>query len=266
MLLPYLSLSILILLLSPPLYQTRESSKYLTNQLESIFITGQSCHFANPLWFVFVLYMLSILFYFTPKNTITYIGVVSLASAVLTQILPNQYFAMATVCACLPFFSLGYILKKHPQILTWLQFKRSIGFMLFSVTLYLTDRYVLHHNIALRYNELGNIFIFYGAGIAGCLGLMGFFQNFRWDKIQVLANSFAFISRNSLIILGTQYFILQVILKSDYFTWLHSQSLIFIFRFFLLTGLEILLIYLFRVHFATFIGKEKIPQKELFSK
>ena len=138
--------------------------------------------------------------------------------------------------------------------------------MLFSVTLYLTDRYVLHHNIALRYNELGNIFIFYGAGIAGCLGLMGFFQNFRWDKIQVLANSFAFISRNSLIILGTQYFILQVILKSDYFTWLHSQSLIFIFRFFLLTGLEILLIYLFRVHFATFIGKEKIPQKELFSK
>ena len=264
LLLPYFSLSLLILLLSPPLYQGG-GVNYLIEQITSIFISGQSCQYANPLWFVFVLYMLSIIFFFVPKKVYG-IVIISLLTAILTILLPNQYFAIGTVCACLPFFSLGFLLKMNTQLIHKLQFKKSTCFIILSIILYLIDRYVLHHDIALRYNMLGNIFLFYGAAITGCFGLIGFFQNFQWNKIPILSNGLAFISRNSLIILGTQYFILQVILQYNYFSWLHNQILIFALRFFILIGIEMILIYLFRIHFSAVLGKEKISRKDLFRK
>ena len=122
LLLPYISLSIVFLLLDWNIYSDFD---YLLFDLKRIFISGVSAYKSQPLWFVFTLYVVCLLYYPFHQFGNRYpwffpflAGIFILTSYIISR--NNIYlpFNLGTAISAMPFFICGVASKKIVFIIT----------------------------------------------------------------------------------------------------------------------------------------------------
>ncbi len=286
LLLPYIFLSLLFAFLDPRLYDIsliernndichqylcpsdiQSSIDYLKMELVSIFVWGYNS-ISGPLWFVFVLFYTSVLFFCVhhiSKGNIKIL--IGYALFCLTAgwccysydiVLP---FKIATILTASFFFALGYLCKSAIGVLN-----RTSAVRLLLIALFLLPIYVYAVNIngytALHTNTLGSNFFFYILStVSGIFLIVSAFIAFgkivTKSMVQgVLKN----IARNALIVLAVHHWTLQCcriflyeLTAKSYYPWLATLIMIVV---------TIIAIPLFRTRLYRLIGKEKISVRE----
>lgn len=263
-LLPYLSFSILFLIIDWNLYLTPIAT--LKDSLYRIFILGNSTPKAGPMWFVFVLYMLSIIQY--PISKLKYKIEVLIVLIILSVLSWYSFttsivdvFSFKKIFSCIPFFSLGFLMKKQLNVLLSISFKKRI---IISITLFLLFYYF--NNVlkgGMFWENSNNFLSFYLPSFLGILAITILFSIFNtkncFNKFLII------ISKNALVILGTHGFIL-IVQELIFRNYIDLNSYVFFyFRTIMLIVLEILSIYICNKYLYFFLGKKQKNFKESFS-
>lgn len=268
LLLPYISFSFLFLFLDWNLYL---EDGYWGASMKKIFIEALSSSKSEPLWFVFTLYLICIIYYpfhrWIERNKFYYIvlsGVFILLSYIITYTGIYLPFNLGTAISAMPFFVWGVCSKELILKITTISFLPKVlligAFLSVYTLLYFT------YNIGgyLFGNHIENYFMFYFLAILGIIWLccvcselaklpgkiMGIFEN---------------IARNALVILGTHMYILfievYIVNKMDDL----NRYIAFIAVFVILVLSEIICIGLFNKYFYFLMGKKKLSFKESLS-
>ncbi len=315
LLLPYIWLSLLFLALDPVIYNFSLYTKapkmvvlntypVITNVTEyigwnfaKIFVAGKSSIGSGPIWFVFTLYSISLMFYGVQKFALL------LSSRAPTRNLPCahkiqnpalQKIIIAIVTAacfasgwalfrnhirlplgierdltCLGFFAMGWLSKDfingcHPSRRANV-LKLFIAIAAFALYAYFESP---NPNFSIMNNDLGKTFWgFFASSIFGIIGLVATFQLSEKlpdvAPIRIVKGVLRNISRNALIILAVHWWILLVI-RLTCKTYLDKPALVWI-PFFIVIAFTVGAIPLFRSKFYKVIGKEKITAKESLS-
>ena len=248
LLVPYILLSLLFLALDPVLYNFNLFPKaprmtvmnirpeiagvwdYIYWNLAKIFVAGKSSIGSGPLWFVFTLYSVSLLFYGVqkvansmkaPRAATIVIAIASLAGGWLLYVnhirLPLGIERDLTV---LFFFACGWLSKEPIRNKLCVKGKKGIPWSLVAATS--ITAFILYAafeapdpNFSIMNNDLGkSLPIFVASSIFGIAGLVTAFV--AADKIPNIGPIRLFkgilrnISRNALVILAVHWYILLV--------------------------------------------------------
>ena len=248
LLVPYILLSLLFLALDPVLYNFNLFPKaprmtvmnirpeiagvwdYIYWNLAKIFVAGKSSIGSGPLWFVFTLYSVSLLFYGVqkvansmkaPRAATIVIAIASLAGGWLLYVnhirLPLGIERDLTV---LFFFACGWLCKEPIRNKLCVKGKKGIPWSLVAATS--ITAFILYAafeapdpNFSIMNNDLGkSLPIFVASSIFGIAGLVTAFV--AADKIPNIGPIRLFkgilrnISRNALVILAVHWYILLV--------------------------------------------------------
>lgn len=248
LLVPYILLSLLFLALDPVLYNFNLFPKaprmtvmnirpeiagvwdYIYWNLAKIFVAGKSSIGSGPLWFVFTLYSVSLLFYGVqkfansmkaPRAATIVIAIASLAGGWLLYVnhirLPLGIERDLTV---LFFFACGWLSKEPIRNKLCVKGKKGIPWSLVAATS--ITAFILYAafeapdpNFSIMNNDLGkSLPIFVASSIFGIAGLVTAFV--AADKIPDIGPIRLFkgilrnISRNALVILAVHWYILLV--------------------------------------------------------
>ncbi len=243
LLVPYILLSLLFLALDPVLYNFDLFPKaprmvimnirpeiatvwdYIYWNLAKIFVAGKSSIGSGPLWFVFTLYSVSLIFYgvqkIVPKKFIFFVSLASLAGGWILYAnhirLPLGIERDLTV---LFFFANGWLSKgaapfsssgstRNP--------KSSLSLAAATIVSFATYAYleVPDPNFSIMNNDLGkDLRIFVASSVFGIAGLIGAFV--LADKlpnatpVRIIKGILRNISRNALVILAVHWYTLLV--------------------------------------------------------
>lgn len=260
---------------------------YIYWNLAKIFVAGKSSIGSGPIWFVFTLYSISLMFFGVQKTSVILsnaknpvlqkiiIAVIAASSLIAGWLLFKSHIhlplGIERDCTCLAFFALGWLCKEPIKKLG------NINSRVGNVTLLIGTiaAFVLYAIIdeatpwfSIMNNTLGkNIFRFVGSSIFGIAGLIGIFQ--LLSKLPNVAPVAIFkgilrnISRNALIILAVHWWILLV-LRIVFKAELDKPGIAYLSVLVIVAGV-VAAIPLFRNKLYKLIGKEKISVKESLS-
>lgn len=305
LLLPYIWLSLLFLALDPVVWNfewfpkapkmtimntvpvIENVGQYMGWNLAKIFVAGKSSIGSGPLWFVFTLYSISLMFFGVQKTSVILsnaknpvqqkiiVAAIAVCSLIAGWLLFKNHIRLPLGierdCTCLAFFALGWLCKEPIKKLSNISSKAGT----FGIFLGTIVAFVLYAIIdeatpwfSIMNNTLGkNIFRFVGSSIFGIAGLIGIFQ--LLSKIPNVAPVTIFkgilrnISRNALIILAVHWWILLV-LRIVFKAELYKPGIAYLSVLVVVAGV-IAAIPLFRNKLYKLIGKEKISVKESLS-
>lgn len=307
LLLPYIWLSLLFLALDPVVWNFDWFPRapkmtvmnirpeitglwdYLYWNLAKIFVAGKSSIGSGPLWFVFTLYSISLLFFVTQKISVILSGKAtkspSLQKAITAGIaiacLVGGWFlsrnnirlplGIERDLTCLSFFALGWLCKDPIKKLNDIKGTKGNLFLLaltiiaFTLYAFVKDHYPW---FSIMNNTLGKDFIRYvGGSLFGIAGLIGLFQLVSrlpdYIPIRIIKGILRNISRNALIILAVHWWILlilRIVFKSE----LDKPSIVWIAPIIVVAGV-VATIPLFRSKLYKLIGKEEISARESLS-
>ena len=293
LLVPYILLSLLFLAMDPVLYHfakffplspkmsilgihpdIQNVWQYLGWNLAKIFVAGKSSVGAGPLWFVFNLYGVSLLFFAAHKITsgkkmpLLLLAALGMAGGWLS----NRYaihlpWGIERILTTFFFFAMGYISKG---------FIFTLGnakiFLLVASALLFAVLYAFFEtpdpNFSIMNNALGKNFLsFLFSSLTGTWGILSLFllanrfpKVFCFSLFQGILRN---ISRNGMIILAVHWWILLV-LRIVFKAELDKPELAYISIPIVIIGV-ILAIPLFRCKLYRLISKEKISAKESLS-
>lgn len=304
LLLPYIFLSLLFLALDPVVWnfdwfprapkmtimnirpEIANLKDYIGWNFAKIFVAGKSSIGSGPLWFVFTLYSISLIFYFIQnrlsclihRNNIKNFSVALTAAASLAigWILFKNHIRLPLGIerdfTCLSFFAFGWLCKKPIAALQKISLKKIQQVALLFITILL---FVIYFAIeeanpwfSIMNNDLGkNLPVFIFSSIFGIASLIGFFQLFSklpdFKLLKFFKGILRNISRNALIILAVHWWallVLRVIFKTELDKPGIAYLSIFIVIFAILISIP-----LFRCKLYKLIGKEKVNVKESLS-
>ncbi len=310
---PYVALSLLFLLLDPVVWNfdlfprapkmvvlmthpdIHSLKEYIGWNFAKIFVAGKSSIGSGPIWFVFTLYSISLIFYLvqkiasvaikgkpgsnSAKSIIAFFAIASLAAGwTMYKSHIRLPLGIERDCTTLFFFACGYLSKdfikfigKVPKAANW---KKKFfvtlrhGFLLLAcATLCLTLYAIIEHpdpNFSIMNNDLGKSFIRFFAGSAfGIFGLVFAFQFFALFPNNFIKGILRNISRNALVILAVHWWILLV-LRIVFKQQLDKPGTAY-FAFAIVAAVTIAAIPLFRCKLYKLLGKEKISVRESLS-
>lgn len=297
LLLPYIWLSLLFLALDPVIWNfdwfpkapkmvvinTRPEitglADYLYWNLAKIFIAGKSSIGSGPIWFVFTLYSISLMFFGIQKtascvkrSTLSrlIIAVAATASLAAGWAFSRHHFrlplGLERDLTCLAFFALGNLCKEPIKKLGLHSLASAI------VTIAALALYIFFEKpspwFSIMNNDLGkNLPNFLLSSAFGILTLIGFFQLFSklpdFAPARVFKGVLRNISRNALIILAVHWWILldiRIIFKTE----MDKPGTAYLSIPIVALGV-IAAIPLFRCRLYKLLGKEKVSIKESLS-
>lgn len=262
---------------------------YIYWNLAKIFVAGKSSIGSGPLWFVFTLYSISLMFFGVQK----FAGYVSLRLPRCAR--NDKWIIVATMvanfaggwllyrnhirlplgierdCTCLAFFALGWLCKEPIKKLGNVSSKAgTLGIFLGTIAAFVLYAIIDEATpwFSIMNNTLGkNIFRFVGSSVFGIAGLIGLFQLLsklpNVAPIRIIKGILRNISRNALIILAVHWWILlilRIVFKSE----LDKPGIVWIAPIIVVAGV-VATIPLFRSKLYKLIGKEKISVRESLS-
>ncbi|MCQ2105235.1 MAG: acyltransferase [Fibrobacter sp.] len=305
LLLPYIWLSLLFLALDPVVWNfewfprapkmtimntvpnIENVSQYIGWNFAKIFVAGKSSIGSGPLWFVFTLYSISLMFFGVQKTSAILsnaknpvlqkiiIAVIAASSLIAGWLLFKSHIRLPLGierdCTCLAFFALGWLCKEPIKKLgninsrvgnVTLLIGTIVAFVLYAIIDEATPWFSIMNN------TLGkNIFRFVGSSILGIAGLIGIFQLLsklpNVAPIAIFKGILRNISRNALIILAVHWWILLV-LRIVFKAELDKPGIAYLSVLVVVAGV-VATIPLFRNKLYKLIGKEKISAKESLS-
>ncbi|MCQ2125565.1 MAG: acyltransferase family protein [Fibrobacter sp.] len=305
LLLPYIWLSLLFLALDPVVWNfdwfprapkmtimntvpvIENVSQYIGWNFAKIFVAGKSSIGSGPLWFVFTLYSISLMFFGVQKTSVILsnaknpvlqkiiIAAIAASSLIAGWLLFKNHIRLPLGierdCTCLAFFALGWLCKEPIKKLGNVSNKAvTLGIFLGTIVAFVLYAIINEATpwFSIMNNTLGkNIFRFVGSSIFGIAGLIGIFQ--LLSKIPNIAPIAIFkgilrnISRNALIILAVHWWILLV-LRIVFKAELDKPGIAYLSVLVIVAGV-VAAIPLFRNKLYKLIGKEKISVKESLS-
>lgn len=311
LLFPYIILSLLFLALDPVVWNFDLYSKapkmtimnirpeiaslwdYLYWNLAKIFVAGKSSIGSGPLWFIFTLYSISLLFFgvqkiaelitqplrrrfSTPQHCI--IGLIAIVAVGCLiagwQLSKNQIrlpLGLERDCTCLGFFALGWLAKEPiKKIGSITNIKGNIILLVATIAsfalYFITDE--SYPWFSVMNNSLGkNIFQFIGSSLFGIAGLIGLFQLISRipaiAPIRIFRGILRNIARNALIILAVHWWvllILRIVFRAELDKPGIAHLSVPITAFFVFWAIP-----LFRCKLYRLVGKEKISFRESLS-
>lgn len=249
---------------------------YIGWNFAKIFVAGKSSIGSGPLWFVFTLYSISLLFFGAQKlRHKPIIAAVAVSSLIAGWILFKNHIRLPLGierdCTCLAFFALGWLCKEPIKKLNNISSKKgSLGIFLGTIVAFVLYAIIDEATpwFSIMNNTLGkNIFRFVGSSVFGIAGLIGIFQLLskipNVTPIAIVKGILRNISRNALIILAVHWWILLV-LRIMFKAELDKPGIAYLSVLVVITGV-IAAIPLFRNKLYKLIGKEKISVKESLS-
>lgn len=300
LLLPYIFLSLLFLLLDPVLYnfewfpraprmvimtihpEIHSVWDYIYWNLAKIFVAGKSSIGSGPLWFVFTLYSVSLLFYGVqkiagrikaPRVATALIAIASLAGGWFLYVnhirLPLGIERDLTV---LFFFACGWMCKGVLKGFACLGASNKGKSILATVALISFIVYAFIEipdpNFSIMNNDLGKSFpVFLASSVFGIVGLVAAFM--FADKlpnivpIRIAKGILRNISRNALIILAVHWYIFlvfRIVFKAQ----IDRPGIAYLSALIVIAGI-VGAIPLFRCKLYRLLGKEKICVRESLS-
>jgi fucose 4-O-acetylase-like acetyltransferase len=296
LLVPYILLSLLFLALDPVLYNFDLFPKaprmtimnirpeittvwdYIYWNLAKIFVAGKSSIGSGPLWFVFTLYSVSLMFYgvqkFIPRRAIFFVSLASLAGGWLLHMnhirLPLGIERDLTV---LFFFATGWLCKGAAPLSSGGN-ARSIRntLILVAATIVSFAAYAYLEapdpNFSIMNNDLGkNLRIFVASSFFGIAGLIGAFvladRLPNATPVRIVKGILRNISRNALVILAVHWYILLV-MRLLFKAEINKPGIAYL-AIPIVTAVVIGAIPLFRCKLYKLLGKEKISARESLS-
>lgn len=302
LLIPYILLSLLFLALDPVLYNFDLFPKaprmtvmnirpeivtvwdYIYWNLAKIFVAGKSSIGSGPLWFVFTLYSVSLLFYavqkIVPRRFIFFISLASLAGGWLLYInhirLPLGIERDLTV---LFFFANGWLCKGATQSLSGNKLTQSFSGKNFrsakniltlaaaAIVSFCAYAYIEipDPNFSIMNNDLGKDFrIFVASSFFGIAGLVTTFvladRLPNIAPIRIIKGILRNISRNALVILAVHWYILLV-MRLLFRETFNKPGIAYL-SIVVVTALVIAAIPLFRCKLYKLLGKERVSVRE----
>ncbi len=300
LLLPYIFLSLLFLLLDPVLYnfewfpraprmvivtirpEIHSVWEYIYWNLAKIFVAGKSSIGSGPLWFVFTLYSVSLLFYGVqkianrikaPRVATALIAVASLAGGwFLYKNHIRLPFGIERDLTVLFFFACGWMCKGVVKGFACLGASNKGKTILATVALISFIVYAFIEipdpNFSIMNNDLGKSFpVFLASSVFGIVGLVAAFM--FADKlpnivpIRIAKGILRNISRNALIILAVHWYIFlvfRIVFKAQ----IDRPGIAYLSALIVIAGI-VGAIPLFRCKLYRLLGKEKICVRESLS-
>lgn len=255
LLLPYLSLSLLFLIID---YKIYFNSSYLIDDLHNIFVEGKSSFRSTPLWFVLTLYLTCLIYYplhkFTHKTTTSFVLSVSIILVSIIIDKTNIYLPinLRSAIFALSFYTSGVLSKKiiNSKIL-----KSNITWIVLLIIYCLIKKNTPEPGFIL---QIQNVYIFYILAYIGVFACCSFFHNI--NKIHSLVNSILVnLSKNALIVLGSHCFYISLLAFSfDYFPYIKENQYIYFFVMFVLVFILSYVTAIISNYYLYFmLGKEK---------
>lgn len=305
LLLPYIWLSLLFLALDPVVWNFEWFSRapqmtvmnikpeiaglgdYLYWNLAKIFVAGKSSIGSGPLWFVFTLYSISLIFYGVQKTSVILsnarnpvlqkiiIAAIAASSLIAGWLLFKNHIRLPLGierdCTCLAFFALGWLCKEPIKKLGNVSSKAgTLGIFLGTIVAFVLYAIIDEATpwFSIMNNTLGkNIFRFVGSSVFGIAGLIGIFQLLskipNVTPIAIFKGILRNISRNALIILAVHWWILLV-LRTVFKAELDKPGIAYL-SILIVVASVVAAIPLFRSKLYRLIGKEKNSVKESLS-
>lgn len=305
LLLPYIWLSLLFLALDPVVWNfdwfprapkmtimntvpvIENVSQYIGWNFAKIFVVGKSSIGSGPLWFVFTLYSISLMFFGVQKTSVILsnaknpvlqkiiIAVIAASSLIAGWLLFKSHIRLPLGierdCTCLAFFALGWLCKEPIKKLgninsrvgnVTLLIGTIVAFVLYAIIDEATPWFSIMNN------TLGkNIFRFVGSSIFGIAGLIGIFQLLskipNVTPIAIFKGILRNISRNALVILAVHWWILLV-LRIVFKAEVDKPGIAYL-SILIVAASVVAAIPLFRCKLNKLIGKEKISVKKSLS-
>ena len=289
LLVPYILLSLLFLALDPVLYnfdlfpkaprmtvmnirpEIATAWDYIYWNLAKIFVAGKSSIGSGPLWFVFTLYSVSLIFYgvqkIVPRRFIFFVSLASLAGGWLLYVnhirLPLGIERDLTV---LFFFANGWLCKGMLKENT----KKILALVAATIVSFAAYAYieVPDPDFSIMNNDLGKDFrIFVASSFFGIAGLIGTFV--LADKlpniipVRIAKGILRNISRNALVILAVHWYTLLVMRLL--FREAFNKPGVAYLAIPVVATVVIAAIPLFRCKLYRLLGKEKIGVRESLS-
>jgi fucose 4-O-acetylase-like acetyltransferase len=297
LLVPYIFLSLLFLLLDPVLYHFEWFPRaprmvimtirpeilsvwdYIYWNLAKIFVAGKSSIGSGPLWFVFTLYSVSLLFYGVqkiagrikaPRVATALIAIASLAGGwFLYKNHIRLPLGIERDLTVLFFFACGWMCKGALKGVSYLGTSNKGKSILATVALISFISYAFIEipdpNFSIMNNDLGKSFpVFLASSIFGIVGLVAAFM--FADKlpniapIRIAKGILRNISRNALIILAVHWYILLV-LRVVFKAQIDRPGIAYLSAFIVIAGV-IAAIPLFRCKLYKLLGKERVSVRE----
>jgi hypothetical protein len=300
LLLPYIFLSLLFLLLDPVLYNFEWFPRaprmvimtirpeilsvwdYIYWNLAKIFVAGKSSIGSGPLWFVFTLYSVSLLFYGVqkiagrikaPRVTTALIAIASLAGGwFLYKNHIRLPLGIERDLTVLFFFACGWMCKGVLKGFACLGASNKGKSILATVALISFIVYAFIEipdpNFSIMNNDLGKSFpVFLASSVFGIVGLVAAFM--FADKlpnivpIRIAKGILRNISRNALIILAVHWYIFlvfRIVFKAQ----IDRPGIAYLSALIVIAGI-VGAIPLFRCKLYRLLGKEKICVRESLS-
>ncbi|SHK89134.1 Acyltransferase family protein [Fibrobacter sp. UWH5] len=300
LLLPYIWLSLLFLVLDPVVWnfdwfprapkmqvltirpEIHTLKDYVGWNLAKIFVAGKSCIGSGPIWFVFTLYSISLMFFGVQKTSVILsnaknpvlqkiiVAAVAASSLIAGWLLFKNHIRLPLGIerdlTCLAFFALGNLCKEAIQKLS----KHSL--LTFFLTIAALALYIYFEKpdpwFSIMNNDLGkDLPQFILSSIFGILTLIGAFQLFSKlpdvNVLRIVKGILRNISRNALIILAVHWWALLV-LRTVFKPQLDKPIIAYL-SILIVTAFSIGAIPLFRCKLYKVIGKEKTTVKESLS-
>ncbi|OWV04804.1 MULTISPECIES: acyltransferase [unclassified Fibrobacter] len=300
LLLPYIWLSLLFLALDPVVWnfdwfprapkmqvltirpEIHTLKDYVGWNLAKIFVAGKSSIGSGPIWFVFTLYSISLMFFGVQKTSVILsnaknpvlqkiiVAAVAASSLIAGWLLFKNHIRLPLGIerdlTCLAFFALGNLCKEPIQKLS----KHSL--LTFFLTIAALALYIYFEKpdpwFSIMNNDLGkDLPQFILSSIFGILALIGAFQLFSKlpdvNVLRIVKGILRNISRNALIILAVHWWALLV-LRTVFKPQL-DKPIIANLSILIVTAFSIGAIPLFRCKLYKVIGKEKTTVKESLS-
>ena len=300
LLLPYIWLSLLFLALDPVVWnfdwfprapkmqvltirpEIHTLKDYVGWNLAKIFVAGKSSIGSGPIWFVFTLYSISLMFFGVQKTSVILsnaknpvlqkiiVAAVAASSLIAGWLLFKNHIRLPLGIerdlTCLAFFALGNLCKEPIQKLS----KHSL--LTFFLTIAALALYIYFEKpdpwFSIMNNDLGkDLPQFILSSIFGILTLIGAFQLFSKlpdvNVLRIVKGILRNISRNALIILAVHWWallVLRIVFKPQL-----DKPIIAYLSILIVTAFSIGAIPLFRCKLYKVIGKEKTTVKESLS-
>ena len=234
-----------------------------------IFILGNSSIWATPLWFVFTLWTVSLLYAFIDercKNKIPLILISIICIGAIGWGLRNNHnipYNLGASCTAYVYYAFGSIYKrKVKNFIDKLGNWEIFGLSILAILLY---SFIVRagYTADLSHNDLGNnILTFYTGTFTGVIWMFLIFTFL--NRIGIKIGIFRFISRNALIILPLHYYVIKLINYLNIIPFSHGSI-----YYFLISSIVVIIVcflgcILFRTQLYMLLGKEKISFRECF--
>lgn len=286
---PYFILSVVFLLLYPPLYDSSIDyvppgflsnilysfdNEYLTTIIVKIYIfsidifMGHSSPNTSPLWFVYTLFQTCCIFAFVYnicKKLAFHLPIIIIICIVffvsgwyLSKFDIKMPFKIDTMITSLSFYGIGYLSRLFilNKIKNYSVKKLFMVWLLFFICFIIGINQIGGGSIGYIHNELGNSFMGYlFASVFGTLSCVLFFYIISRFKIGILAIMLKYIANNGMTILAVHYFVISCcnyFIKDKMQGWQYQYVLLFLMI--IIVGVSIPI---FNKHLYWMIGKNK---------